>query len=351
MKQHEREYFVAQIRSGISPIRKDDITLKILNPTFEQYLEACLVYNESYHNSYKDDVMSLDEIQDWMTDHDLWSQEDEDSIKGLNKDLEKCRIEIFNNRYNDQLRERIRLYIRAGEKNLVDLSMKKMLYFSQTREGIAETEKARWLIENCTFLGNELYDFRHMTADYVLSLYKDSALSIKDARELARTEPWKSLWVTNKPVGGSLFANTDTREMGEDQRNVILWSQMYDNIQESLDCPTDDVINDDDLLDGWFIVQRKKREKEKNETDFEESTKSDKIKNAGEVYVVAQNDDDRERVEGMNSLTGRMVKKHREAQLKHQHKQGKSVQAGQFRDEQLQMRAQSNQQYKNKFGG
>ena len=44
---------------------------------------------------------------------------------------------------------------------------------------------------------------------------------------------------------------------------------MYDNIQESMDCPTEDVINDDDMLDGWFIVQNRKREKDKKEKDVD----------------------------------------------------------------------------------
>ena len=44
-------------------------------------------------------------------------------------------------------------------------------------------------------------------------------------------------------------------------KNIVMWSQLYDNVQESMDAPTKDVIKDDDLLDGWLIVQGKKREK------------------------------------------------------------------------------------------
>ncbi len=352
MKQHEREYFVSQIRAGVSIVSKGEIRLKIVNPTFDQCLEACSVYQQAYHEAYQEEVMCLDEIEEWMIEHNLWSQEDEDKIEGLRKDLERLKVEIYNNRHNEAICRQIRMGLRAGERQLTETHMKKMAYFSNTREGIAETEKARWLTENCTYRNGDLYDFAHVSVDYVLSLYKDTMLDPKDTRDLARNEPWKSIWITSKGTGSPLFANVDTRELNENQRNVVLWSQMYDNIQESLECPTDDVIKDDDMLDGWFIVQRKNREKDKAENDFESGTKSDKIKNAGEVYVMAGSDKARERVEGMNNVVGKMQIKEREALLKRKHGQGVGkVKAGQFMDEQLKMRAQSNQMYKNKFGG
>ena len=63
---------------------------------------------------------------------------------------------------------------------------------------------------------------------------------------------------------------------------------MYDNIQEAAETPSEDVINDDDVLDGWFIVQRKKREVESAQNDFENSTKNERIKGAGEVFCICK---------------------------------------------------------------
>ena len=44
-----------------------------------------------------------------------------------------------------------------------------------------------------------------------------------------------------------------------DQKNILILSRMYDNVQESLDCPADDIMQDDDMLDGWFIHQKNKK--------------------------------------------------------------------------------------------
>ena len=49
---------------------------------------------------------------------------------------------------------------------------------------------------------------------------------------------------------------------------------MYDNIQESLDYPSEDVVEDDDMLDGWLIIQKQKRDKERAVSELENTTKN-----------------------------------------------------------------------------
>ena len=50
-----------------------------------------------------------------MIDQGLWGEEDDSRIEGLEKEIEKCKVEIYKARNNESLRERVRLYIRAGE--------------------------------------------------------------------------------------------------------------------------------------------------------------------------------------------------------------------------------------------
>ena len=46
-----------------------------------------------------------------------------------------------------------------------------------------------------------------------------------------------------------MFLNATEGELTYNQKNLMIWSQMYDNIQETLDCPSKEVIEDDDILD------------------------------------------------------------------------------------------------------
>jgi hypothetical protein len=346
MKQHEREYFISRIRSGTLTLKKYDITLKVLTPTVEQDYEACEVFSQSYDESYIGGIMNEEEMLDWMVEQGLWTENDDKKVKGLKDDIERLKVEIFRASHKEQLRKQIRKYLRAGEEQLLDCLAKKNMYTGNTREGIASVAKWRYVIMNCTFVNGKLYDFKDLSLDYVLSSYQESILREVDLRELCNHDPWKSLWTIHGGNSHYLFCNTN-REMTQDQKTLVVWSKIYDSVQESVDCPSDDVLDDADMLDGWFIVQRKKREKEKAEQDFEESVGSDKIKNADEVFVMANTDNDRNRVESMNDLTGSMIIKQRKALID---KRG-GVTQGEFMDEKLKQRRESNKQYKDKFGG
>jgi len=114
-----------------------------------------------------------------------------------------------------------------------------------------------------------------------------------------------------------------------------------------MDCPSDQVINDDDLLDGWFIVQRKKREKEKADADVDNTVQNEKIKNASEVFMMAKSQEEIDKINDMNDFQGKIVKKEREAVIKNKGK----AQQHDFLDEKMKLRQMSNQAFKDKFKG
>ena len=347
MKQHEREYFIASIRYGVCVIKYKGITLKVNNPTIEQEVESCHVYSNAYDLAYSDDVMDEEEMLDWMRAKGLWSDEDDQRVEGLEKDIEDLKVGIFQARNNEQRREQIRKYIRAGEEQVAEMLIKKNRYRENTCEGIAENAKWDWIVTNCTTLNGELFDFQSASVEYILSCFRESMLPESKIRELAQNEPWRCLWAVKDDAGTKLFYNDG--DLTINQKNMIIWSRMYDNIQESMDCPSDDVIEDNDMLDGWFVVQRRKRKKERAESEFENSTSSEKIKNSSEIFVMAETNKDKERVEIMNDLGGQMTIKQREAVMRRNQEKGTKQQ--EFLDEKLKTQRQSNTMYKRKFGG
>ena len=344
MKQHEREYFISRIRSGICIVKQQLLTLKVYQPTVEQDLELNQIYLDAYAQAADDDFLTEDEMNLWMREKKLWTDEDESKIDGLKNDIERLKLEIFNSRHNEELRERIRLYLRAGEKQLTKKIMQKMSYYENTCEGIAAAEKNFAFIRMCTFLGGELYKFDSLSYDEVWQSYYSQILNENSIRELARNEPWRTLWLMNSSNSFKLFTNND-RDLSPDQRTLLIWSRTYDNIYESIDCPSDDVIADDDMLDGWFIIQRKKREKQRAEAEVEDAVKNDKIKNSDEIFLMAGSKKDAQRINEINDLGGKIVKKQREALIK----QKGEVTQNEFKDEKLKLTNQSNQMFKDKF--
>lgn len=345
MKHYERELFVSRIRSGIYFVEHEGIKLKIVTPTIEEELEINEAYIKAYEEALEDDFMTEDQSVEWMRSRNLWTDEDEEKTKQLKKDLDTLRVEIFNNRNKSELRERIRKYIRAAEEALNKQSNKKSSFISNTCEGIAMVEKSCEFIKTCTYYGGDKYDFDRLSVEFVLHLFQEKMLSEKQIRDVARNEPWRSVWMLRDSNSYKLFSNTD-RELSVDQKNLLVWSRMYDNIQESMDCPTDDVIEDDDLLDGWFVVQRKKREKERAESDFDSSTQNEKIKNSGEVFLMASNKEEVNKVDMLNDVHGNTIKKQRMATIKA--KDGVTSDL-EFQDVKIDMQAKSNQMFKDNF--
>lgn len=338
------------IRSGKVFIEKDDIKLFVYPPTIDQSFEASIIYDQAYKQAIIDGIMDEEEINEWMMNNGLWSHEKEEQSEGYKKDLEKLKIEIYNNRNDAKLRERIRLYIRAGEKQFAEHLRNKNQYYQNSREGYALSEKMTWIIKNCTYHNQQLYDFKDVSLNYVVDEWQSSILSESIIRELAREEPWKSLWSIRNNGNIKLFNNVDGYELTPNQRHIIIWSQVYDNIQESLDCPIDEVIKDDDLLDGWFIIQSKKREKERLEKDFEANTKNDKIKNANEVYIVAQPNDKKsiEKINALNDPFSASIKKQRLEVIK---QRGGNARQHDFFDEKQKMQMEVTNTMRNNLKG
>ena len=343
MSPYEREYFVSRVRSGFYNIKLDGFSIKVLTPTIEDEFSANEVFLESYDRARQDEFMTEEEMHEWLLTRDLWSSEKDEKISSLEKNLEKLKIEIFNSRSQEQKREQIRLYIRATEKALVSLRSEKNENFPKTCEGIALQDKSMEIFKRCCFLGGEPVNFDDVDINAVYYQFNRSLLSEKQLRELARNEPWRSIYILKDEL--DLFPNRKSRELSLDQKGLLIWSRMYDNIQESVDCPTEDVINDDDMLDGWFIIQRKKAESERAKSELEKRTENPKIANSSEIFVVTDSKAEAENIDNMNSIDSSMIKKQRLAQLR---KQG-SLKEGKFSDQQLEMSNMAHEQFKGKF--
>jgi hypothetical protein len=343
MQQYEREYFVSRIRSGIYIVKHSDISLKIMPPTLDDEFEANQVYMDTFNSAAADGIKTFDEMHEWAKDKGFWTEEDDEREKGLKKDLDRLRIEIFKARNNESQRETIRKYIRAGEQQQSEHLGKKHIYQENTCEGLAILQKSLELIRRCTYVGKELFDFGSIDIKEIWGSINSQTCDDKQLREIARSEPWKSIWLLRDSQTYSLF-HKNSRELTIEQRNLLMWSRMYDNIQESMDCPSDDVIKDDDILDGWFLMQQQKRDKEKAEAEFE-STANSKISNSDEIFMMAGSQEQADKIESINSLSGKMRKKERLAVIQNKG----SAEQHDFRDERLKLRQQSNQQFKDKF--
>lgn len=340
----EREFLVFRIRSGVYKLPYNGFNIKILTPTIEDEFESCEVYDRSYYEAMNDDIMTHEECVEWMMEDELWTYEEDLKIKQIIEEIENLKVNVYKKYNNGRLRESARIYLRAAENGLKKLENKKNSYYGNTCEGIAQLDKSMFLLEACSYVGGEKIDPDSVELNDLLNKYYSLILKEADSREIARSEPWRSIWTLRETNTFKLFSNIK-RELSIDQKNLLIWSRMYDNIQESMDCPSDKVIEDDDALDGWFIEQRRKNEREKAVGVIEDSIQNDKIKNSQEVLVFADNKTDAQTIHEMNSPNSKVIKKERQETIK---EKGSAVDLD-FNDQKMRLGNMAHEQFKNKF--
>ena len=347
MKSHEREYFVSRIRSGVQVMEGNEISLKIIPLTIEDTYLINNTFMKAFNKAQEDGFLTHEELLEESKKRGLWTDEDEEKEKGLQKDIDRLKVELFNNRNVEQLRGKARAYLNAGKDQLGVITEKKFTNFELCCEGIAQQQKVGHMLRLCTLTeGDENFSFDDVPIDYLIKLYGSSLLSEKQIRELARNEPWRNLWLMNEANVTALFSTKyGKRELTTDQKNIVLWSKMYDNVQESMDSPSQDVIDDDDMLDGWFIIQKKKSETQRAESEINERASNSKIANSDEIFVFTDNKADADKINNINSIHSQTVKKQRMNVI---NAQGEAKDLD-FQDQKLKVGRMSNDMYKGKF--
>jgi hypothetical protein len=283
MNHRLREFLINTIRSGIifEPAKR----LKIIPATNEQNIQSYYVYQEAYDEALSNEIMTVDDAEKWMRATGLWQKRDDESLEQINKDIEDAKVNLYNNRNNSDLKKRGKTLIKNLEYVLSQQLNKKNAFYNQTCEAIAELERLTWVLKQTCYIDDNIID-NDYDIDNIINIYNKSFLSDSEIRDLARNEPWRSIWIIGKSGKLKLFFNRDDQDVTFNQKNLLLWSQTYDNIQESIEAPTEDVIEDDYLLDGWFIIQRRKRKRDLKEKELNDNLKNEKIKSAKELFII-----------------------------------------------------------------
>jgi len=313
MEAHEREYLVSQIVYGAKIIELRNKTLIVQPPTIEEQYLANRFFKKVYDEALLSGIYTRNEMLEIMKEQGVWSEEDEKQI-GINKTkIEDAKLKIYKSFFNPKTREAAREQLKEIKNEQYNLLAIKHGNNQHDCEGVATYARWNWLIENTTYhQDGTKYDFNDHSISTVLRKYNSSSLEIEQFRELAREDPWRSMWATSQSPE-SLF-NRRTSELSLDQMTLVSWARLYDSVGEAHEAPNEKIIEDDDAIDGWLIEQRRKREKESNK--YKLDGYDDKHQGADEVYVMASSEEEAAEVYNMNDAEGRMTVKSRELAVK-----------------------------------
>lgn len=317
MDKDEKDTIVYRILSGKTRITIGGEIFFIKGANVHQkYLAQelfCSLFEE-----YSSELMSDDDLMDFLVDNNYWSQEEEDKVKQFKKDIEEFQVKLYELKFKGNEKIATKKLIRHARKRMEELVNKKHRFDNLSARGAALIEKNKFLIGLCLCNErNELFfnEFNYLADsfplfDRIVIEYNRKSISIAEYREISRTEPWRQYWSAKEGVS-SVF-DVPAAYLTEEQLSLISWTRLYDSIFQNPKCPPDDIVEDDDALDGFLIREKREMDKEKNKGDAEELISNPKIKGAQEIFMMAETLEDAERINNLNDSAAKSIKRKRD---------------------------------------
>lgn len=299
-----------KIISGRTKISLCGLFLYVYEPKHKLVSRSYEIYEESYDKSRMDNLYTEDEIKQLLVEQDIWTPMNEKELEQARKDLEEKKVQAFECFYQSKELRNCKYQINSINKNILSMLTNKSCLDHLSCHYVAEQSRMQWLIFHSTRLNGNRIKEGQFDINKLYNAYASKSVDMTDIRRFARNDYWRIIWSMNKTHKGSLFGR-DPQDYSRDQLSLCSYSSMYDNVYESPESPDEKIIEDDDCLDGWFIVQKRKYQKSKKQRQTEDLIKNPKIKGAKEVFLMAQSTEDAESIKNMNDMVAMSIVKQR----------------------------------------
>lgn len=260
-----------------------------------------------YRDSLEMDILKDEDVLNLLIEKELWDLDKEELLKEtLPKDIENFQEQLYLNCHRKTEVGKIRKYLNTANNYYYELSSIRNQFFNYTCHGVANFARFNYIIENTVYDYNGVkYDWKDFSVSNIVNYANSVVIDPKTIREISRTLPWVNQWSAAKS-NGPVFPVSGV-ELTVPQQLLLMWSKMYDSISESPDCPESFVIEDDDMLDGWLVNQRKKRKEETAKKAVENITKNSKINSAEEVFIMAESYEEAREINSINSIHSKQI--------------------------------------------
>lgn len=310
MTEKEKLALIYRITSGYTIIGK-----YVIDTPSEALLNESLdIYHQELKSNKFEGLLTADKTDVVLMHFKMWKLDSNKNLEELDKSLENAKVDLYNNfsMPGSQIKK-IRGQIAAIRKlKNQQLNIKHSLD-RFTLEGYADYSAEMHIFSRVVLdkdykqvqlNGQELENLIHQ--------YKRMWPSQEELRLVARTDPWRSLWNSKSDC---------FRIYGDEQKMLSLFSKMYDSVYDSSERPVEAVIQDDDMLDGWFLTMKRKNEQERKETT--KNVVTQRHPHAQEIFIMTNHDSDTpieeqvREINDMNDARGRIAQKQIVELIKH----------------------------------
>jgi hypothetical protein len=317
----ERELLVARVASGTVRLRLPGGPLVLRAPTRDQRYRAAEVYRENLLAADLVGLFDRDDVLDYMLAQGLWDEEREKLFEFLPKEIEEKKVGLYQAVFKANERKALREALAIAKAKYAEVAAGRAAFDHVTAAGAAAMAKARYLLAARLYTpgGRPVFpdaddgDVDPALLDEATAAYGEARVDDAAFRELARTDPWRSTWAAHR-AERTVFGVPPV-DYTDEQKALVVWSTTYDGVYQHPECPADEVIEDDDLFDGWMILQQRARA-DRHKAGVGDDQVSEKVRNSDEVYLVAETPEDARRVHDKNDQFGKAMFRRRMSHLK-----------------------------------
>jgi len=313
MTDKEIGLYLSRILSGYYIIFHNNEKYKIVYPDINVRYQAELFAEEHYHQNKFNDWIRDEDIVAWLVDMGIWTWDGDDSLKKIENGIENLKVELYQSLLNPAQTKRIRRQL-STQKSLLNSKFSiRHSFDGVTVQGYVDMLKNQFILINSIYdhhnklLFNDLDNIDYALLNDISGTISNYSINMSDFRKIARHEMWRNYWSSNK---NNVFDKSSVN-MTDEQKTLVILTKMYDGAYEHPECPPDNVIEDDDMFDGWLIHQRREMEKSRNKSRNDKLLESKKLSNAQEVFLVAKTKEEAQAIYGLNDQTERHIIKER----------------------------------------
>lgn len=306
--------YLSRILSGYYTFIYNNQKYKLVYPDMSVKYEAEIYAQEIYDNNKFNDWITEEEILDFLISVGLWTYDGDQSLEKIHKDIENTKVELYQTLLNPNKTKFVRRQL-ANLNNLYNRRYEIRHSFDHlTIDGYCLLLKSQYILLNSIYdTNNKLVFNSDSSIDFkiindISNTINSNTIDIKTFREIARSDNWRSYWSANRE---KVFDKA-TINWSDEQKTLVVLTKMYDSAYEHMECPSDEVIEDDDMFDGWLILQKRENEKSKSKARSDKILKDKKLGNAQEVFLVANSHQEANNIYNLNEDSSRGVIRERQ---------------------------------------
>ena len=267
-------------------------------------LKAGMLYDQTYEdNLYSDSFILEEDIEDLLLDLNILYPQYKADLSSIEKKMENLKVDLFSFFFDRTKRAKYKTELASSKKRYNEIYILSHSLDFLTLENYCANIKNEFIISNSlyNYETNDLV-FQENSLDYdlfnnIINKISANILDIETLKAVARSDFWRNYYSINK----NHLLPYSIVDFSEEQKAILSISTMYDRVYEHPECPDKEIIEDDDALEGWMIRQQRENKKQKQEKGVNNILNSDKMKKAGEVFLMANTIEERNDILGLNT--------------------------------------------------